>query len=187
MSADSTAGMRRLNRNGPQDPSARSWAAGGPASAENSACECNAWRRVRRTTPLRAAAASAQYPPNEYQGTLHMAAMLERPARQRWSTADVDSRHALAHWVDTICKSFLEIDIESPQRHAFRARFDQSSLGPVMMNIVEADAQRIRRTPARIGEVAPRCGFQRPSPFARRSRKAFGLGPMEFRASCRTS
>lgn len=79
-----------------------------------------------------------------------MVAMLERPARQRWSTADVDSRHALAYWVDTICKSFLEIDIESPQRHAFRARLDQSSLGPMTLNIVEADAQRICRTPARI-------------------------------------
>jgi AraC-like DNA-binding protein len=79
-----------------------------------------------------------------------MVAMLERPARQRWSTADVDSRHGLAYWVDTICKSFLEIDIESPQRHAFRARLDQYTLGPATMNIVEADTQRICRTPERI-------------------------------------
>ena len=79
-----------------------------------------------------------------------MLAMRERPARQCWSTADVESRHALAYWVDTICKSFLEIDIESLQRHAFRARLDQSSLGPVTMNIIEADAQRICRTRARI-------------------------------------
>jgi hypothetical protein len=83
-----------------------------------------------------------------------MAAMLESPARQRWSTADVDSRQALAYWVETICKSFLEIDIESPQSHPFRARLDQYTLGPVTMNIVEADAQRICRTPARIAHVS---------------------------------
>jgi AraC-like DNA-binding protein len=81
-----------------------------------------------------------------------MAAILERPAHQSWSTADVDSRHALAYWVDTICESFLEIDIESPQRNTFRARLDQCSLGPATLNIVEADTQRIRRTPARISQ-----------------------------------
>jgi AraC-like DNA-binding protein len=79
-----------------------------------------------------------------------MVAMLERPARQHWSTADVDSRHALAYWVDTICQSFLEIDIESPMRERFRARLDQSSLGPATLHIVAADTQKIRRTPARI-------------------------------------
>jgi len=79
-----------------------------------------------------------------------MVATLERPARQRWSTADVDSRHALAYWVDTICRSFLEIDIESPERERFRARLDQSPLGPATLHIVEADTQTIRRTPAHI-------------------------------------
>jgi AraC-like DNA-binding protein len=79
-----------------------------------------------------------------------MVAILERPARQRWSTADVDSRQALAYWVDTICKSFLEIDIDSPARDQFRARLDQSDLGPATLHLVEADAQTIRRTPARI-------------------------------------
>ena len=87
----------------------------------------------------------------QVQGALtDMAAILERPARQSWSTADVDSRHALAYWVDTICKSFLEIEIDSPARDRFRARLDQSNLGPAMLNLVEADTQTIRRTPARI-------------------------------------
>ena len=49
---------------------------------------------------------------------------LERPARQCWSTADVESRHALAYWVDAICKSFLEIDIDSPERQHFHRRLD---------------------------------------------------------------
>jgi AraC-like DNA-binding protein len=79
-----------------------------------------------------------------------MVAVAERHARQRWSTTDVESRHALAYWVDTICKSFLEIDIDSPQRHQFHARLEQSDLGPATLNIIEADPQSIRRTPARI-------------------------------------
>ena len=79
-----------------------------------------------------------------------MVGTLERPARQCWSTADVDSRHALAYWVDTICKSFLEIDIESPAHDHFHGRLDQSDLGPATLYLVEADTQTVRRTPARI-------------------------------------
>jgi AraC-like DNA-binding protein len=79
-----------------------------------------------------------------------MAAILERPARRHWSTADVDSRHALAYWTDTICKSFLEIDIDSLARDRFRARLDTSPFGPAMLHFIEADRQTIRRTPARI-------------------------------------
>ena len=36
-----------------------------------------------------------------------------------------------------------------------------------------------------IGEVTARCGFVEPSHFARRFRKAFQLGPTEFRAARR--
>ncbi len=79
-----------------------------------------------------------------------MVGMPEKPARQSWSTADVDSRHALAYWVDTICQSFLEIDIDSPAREHFRGRLDQYELGPATLYIVEADSQTIRRTPQRI-------------------------------------
>jgi AraC-like DNA-binding protein len=79
-----------------------------------------------------------------------MLATIASPARQRWSTADVESKHALAYWIDTICQSFLEIDIDTPERERFRARLAQSSLGPAALHIVEADAQKIRRTPARI-------------------------------------
>jgi AraC-like DNA-binding protein len=82
-----------------------------------------------------------------------MVAILERPARQCWSTADVDSRHALAYWVETICKSFLEIDIDSSARDRFRARLDQSEFGPATLHLVEADTQTIRRTPARIAHT----------------------------------
>ena len=79
-----------------------------------------------------------------------MVAMLAPAARRSWSTADVESRHALSYWVDTICKSFLEIDIDSPNRERFHGRLDQFELGPATVSLVEADTQSIRRTPARI-------------------------------------
>jgi AraC-like DNA-binding protein len=79
-----------------------------------------------------------------------MAALLERPARQRWTTADVDPRHALAYWVDTVCKSFLEIDIDSPRRDRFHGLLEQSDLGPATLYLVEADTQTVQRTSARI-------------------------------------
>jgi AraC family transcriptional regulator, positive regulator of tynA and feaB len=79
-----------------------------------------------------------------------MLATAETPARQRWSTTDVESQRALAYWVDTICDRFLEIDIDSPNRHQFHAHLEQSSFGPAMLNLVEADVQTVRRTPARI-------------------------------------
>jgi AraC-like DNA-binding protein len=79
-----------------------------------------------------------------------MGVMTEQAARQHWSTADVEPRHALAYWVDTICKSFLEIDIDSPDREHFHARLDESDLGPAKLYLVEADTQTVRRTPTRI-------------------------------------
>lgn len=82
-----------------------------------------------------------------------MVAILPSAARHSWSTADVESRHALPYWVDTICKSFLEIDIDSPNRERFHGRLDQFELGPATVNLVEADTQSIRRTPARIART----------------------------------
>jgi len=72
------------------------------------------------------------------------------PARQRWSTTDVESQHALTYWVDTICDRFLEIDIDTPNREQFHAHLEQSNFGAATLNIVEADIQTIRRTPSRI-------------------------------------
>jgi AraC-like DNA-binding protein len=73
-----------------------------------------------------------------------------RPEYQRWSTADVDPRRSFAYWVETICSSFLEIDIESAARDGFRARLDQWEFGPATLNIIEADKQSVRRTSAHI-------------------------------------
>ncbi len=79
-----------------------------------------------------------------------MVAIVERSVRQHWSTTNVEPRQALAYWVDTICKSFLEIDIDSVARDRFRAQLDQSEFGPATLYLVEADTQTIRRTPTRI-------------------------------------
>lgn len=66
--------------------------------------------------------------------------------RQRWSTEDVEPRHALAYWVDTVCHSFLELDVDSPERNAFRARLDAVPMGSGSLYLVQADTQYVRRT-----------------------------------------
>ena len=71
-------------------------------------------------------------------------------ARQSWSTATVEPRQALQYWVDTVCKSFLEIDIDTPERELFRARLDQLEFGPAKLYVIEAGTQTVRRTRARI-------------------------------------
>lgn len=79
-----------------------------------------------------------------------MVETIAEPARRRWSTSAVDQQHALAFWVDTICQSFLEIDIDTPERDRFHAQLDQLDFGPAMLYVVEAGTQAVRRTPARI-------------------------------------
>jgi AraC-like DNA-binding protein len=77
-----------------------------------------------------------------------------RLEHQRWSTADVDPRRALAYWIETICESFLEIDIDSTTRDGFRARLDQVEFGPATLSILEADVQTVRRTRAHIARTS---------------------------------
>lgn len=90
---------------------------------------------------------------------MHTQAALERPVRQRWSTGDVDSRHALAYWVDAVCKSFIEIDIDSPSRSHFRGHLERWELGPAMLHIIEADAQDVHRTHTRISHSQSGGGY----------------------------
>jgi AraC family transcriptional regulator, positive regulator of tynA and feaB len=75
---------------------------------------------------------------------------LRPPSPRHWSTEHVEPRQALAYWVDMVCARFIEIDIDTPQRDRFRAHMDQVPLGPVAMHFVEAEAQTLRRTHARI-------------------------------------
>ncbi|MET0291254.1 MAG: AraC family transcriptional regulator [Steroidobacteraceae bacterium] len=70
--------------------------------------------------------------------------------RRQWTTEDVEPRHALAYWVDTICRSFLEIDIESPQPTGFSARLESSDFADGSLYLVQAGSQNVRRTSARI-------------------------------------
>ncbi len=70
--------------------------------------------------------------------------------RHRWTTEDVEPRHALAYWVDTVCRSFLEIDIDSPERSDFHARLDSLPFGSGSLYLVQAHRQIVRRTPQNI-------------------------------------
>ena len=69
-------------------------------------------------------------------------------AHRRWSTDDVEQRHALAYWVDTVCERFLALEIDTPPGGQFHARLDQADLGPATLNLIQAERQCVRRTPA---------------------------------------
>jgi len=72
--------------------------------------------------------------------------------QHRWSTRDVEPPHALAYWIETISRTFLEIDIDTPERERFHAQLAQSALGPATLCLIEADTQTVRRTRARIAQ-----------------------------------
>jgi len=75
---------------------------------------------------------------------------LEAQRPRRWSTEEVDQRHALSYWVDTVCDRFLALEIDSPVRDHFRARLEQVDLGPATVNSIQAETQRVRRTRANL-------------------------------------
>jgi AraC family transcriptional regulator, positive regulator of tynA and feaB len=66
--------------------------------------------------------------------------------RHRWTTEDVEPQFALAYWVDTVCRSFLEIDIDSPERGQFQAQLDSVTFGSGSLYLVQARTQNVRRT-----------------------------------------
>jgi AraC family transcriptional activator of tynA and feaB len=74
---------------------------------------------------------------------------LPRP-RRCWSTEDVQPRHALAYWVDSICQVMLELDIEAAGADFFRAQLDQYPFGPATANFLVATPQAVSRTRRRI-------------------------------------
>src|SRR5579883_651065 len=71
-----------------------------------------------------------------------------------WSTDEVPDR-PFSYWVETVCDRFLELDIDSPVRQHFHARLDQTQLGPATASWLSADAQRVRRTRAKIASSRP--------------------------------
>lgn len=73
---------------------------------------------------------------------------------RHWSTDEVADR-PFSYWVDTVCDRFLELDIDSPVREHFHARLDQTELGPATASWLYADAQRVRRTAAKIARSHP--------------------------------
>ena len=82
-----------------------------------------------------------------------MEVRLAAPEPRRWSTRDVSQEHALGYWVDTVCDQFLELDIDTPVRDRFHASLDQFDLGPATANFLEAAAQQVRRTCAKIARM----------------------------------
>jgi AraC family transcriptional regulator, positive regulator of tynA and feaB len=83
-----------------------------------------------------------------------MAGPMPSVPAHHWSTDEVPDR-AFSYWVETVCDRFLELDIDSPVRQHFHARLDQTQLGPATASWLCADAQRVRRTRAKIASSRP--------------------------------
>jgi AraC family transcriptional regulator, positive regulator of tynA and feaB len=73
---------------------------------------------------------------------------MDMPVRQRWTTSDAEPHQAVTYWSDTICRSLLQIDVPTTLHDRFNARLERVPLGPATLQMLEADAQVIRRTPA---------------------------------------
>src|SRR5579883_3096395 len=67
------------------------------------------------------------------------------PARC-WSTEDVQPRHALSYWCDSIGRVLLELDIQAAGQAGFSAQLDQYRLGPTTANFLRATSQSVART-----------------------------------------
>jgi AraC-like DNA-binding protein len=79
---------------------------------------------------------------------------MQSVSARHWSTDEVADR-PFSYWVDTVCDRFLELDIDAPVREHFHARLDQTELGPATASWLSADAQRVRRTRAKIAGSRP--------------------------------
>ena len=73
--------------------------------------------------------------------------------RRRWSTEEVEPHRALAYWRDTVCDRFLDLEIDTPSRPAFRATLDQVELGAATASFIHASTQTVRRTRAKIART----------------------------------
>jgi len=67
-------------------------------------------------------------------------------APRRWSTAEVPAAQRLDFWVGAISENFLAMDADGDRRD-FRGELSTAPLGPVGVNRVRADPQRVWRTP----------------------------------------
>jgi AraC-like DNA-binding protein len=70
-----------------------------------------------------------------------------------WSTQDIERRHALAYWVDTVGQALMELEIEAAAPERFTGRLLQSRLGPAWLNLIDASEQWMRRTYAGIART----------------------------------
>ena len=72
-----------------------------------------------------------------------------------WSTETVEPRDRLSYWVDAVCKTYVQLDCEPPQRDApFYGTIDYSRLATIGVSRVTAAPQLVRRTPANIASAS---------------------------------
>lgn len=79
-------------------------------------------------------------------------------APRHWRTDAVPPAQRLDYWVGAISENFLAMEASSPQRQ-FHGELHSASLGAVGLNWVQADAQRVWRTPRGIARCERRDAY----------------------------
>jgi len=72
--------------------------------------------------------------------------MTQAAAPRRWRTDEVPPAERLDYWVGAISENFLAMEADGDRRD-FRGEISTAPLGPVGVNWVRADPQRVWRTP----------------------------------------
>lgn len=69
---------------------------------------------------------------------------------ERLSTSLVGADEAFSFWADLICEVYVGLDCNAPSSQGFSGGIERTGLGEVVASKVEADGQRVRRSPRRI-------------------------------------
>src|SRR5512146_1095311 len=70
--------------------------------------------------------------------------------RQIYSTAEIPECDRLAHWVDTVCSTFMHVECEPRRQRPFFGEISINSAGEVRVGTVRSTAQLITRTAQQI-------------------------------------
>lgn len=74
----------------------------------------------------------------------------ESAGLRHWSTSAVPPRQRLDYWVGAISEGFLAM-VASPDKPSFNGELVSAPMGPVGVNLVRADAQKVWRT---VGDIS---------------------------------
>lgn len=68
------------------------------------------------------------------------------PSRTLWSSQDVETSEAFAHWADVVCDAFVGVTLRSGSSASFTGRIEHAALDGIGFVTLSASPQRVVRT-----------------------------------------